>query len=334
ETGHYKTRLSMDIAQSSVTYDPVIGTSGGIQFLFSDMLGNTQYYCLIGNTARTKDEILKNFNLGFTYVNLKSRLNYGFGAYHLADYYSYGYSYDETYFERKYGVLGLISYPLNRFERLEFSCYLKNATRDWYQQYIFDKALLGEQIVSYVIDRSMWGVVAPLDGYRVRLTLGLSENVTERRMHYLLLLLDARYYYRLAYQSCWASRIQLGYSSGQQPHLFWLGGSWSLRGYDHFDFIGRKLIQFNNELRFPFIQYIGIFTPLAALSFNQIEGALFMDVGNAWSDQFDHFYGDFGMGMRLNLWNALCLRLDFAKTTDFKRISHATKIQFFFGWSY
>ncbi|MBP7461356.1 MAG: PD40 domain-containing protein, partial [Candidatus Delongbacteria bacterium] len=44
ETGHYKTRLSMDIAQSSVTYDPVIGTSGGIQFLFSDMLGNTQNY--------------------------------------------------------------------------------------------------------------------------------------------------------------------------------------------------------------------------------------------------------------------------------------------------
>jgi len=330
----YKTRFSLDVAQSMITYDPAMGTSGGIQLLMSDMLGNQQWYFLLGNSARSKDEILKNFNVGCTYINLKNRFNYGVGIYHLADYYRYGYSYDLTYFERKYGALAMISYPLNRFQRIEFSFYIKNAFRDWYQEYVFNNALLAEQYLAYVVDKSMWGGVGPIDGYRFRIALGINENLTRKKLHYVLFLTDFRYYYRLTYQSCWATRLQLGYSSGQQPHLFWLGGSWSMRGYEHFHFVGRKLIQLNNELRFPIIQYLGIATPIAGISFNRIEGALFFDVGNAWNEHFEQLYGDFGFGFRLNLFNSLCLRWDFARTTDFTRFPKHAKFQFFFGWNY
>ncbi len=70
------------------------------------------------------------------------------------------------------------------------------------------------------------------------------------------------------------------------------------------------------------------------MAFRGIRGALFFDVGSAWDDQFDQFYGSFGTGFRVNLGYVVQLRFDFARTTDFHTISPRTDFDFFFGWNF
>jgi len=67
----YKTQLSFDIAQSTVAYDAVIGTLGGLQFALTDILGNHQWYFLFFNTANTRSSFLKSMNFASTYSFLQ-----------------------------------------------------------------------------------------------------------------------------------------------------------------------------------------------------------------------------------------------------------------------
>ena len=90
----------------------------------------------------------------------------------------------------------------------------------------------------------------------------------------------------------------------------------------------------NNELRFPLIDNLLIRFPFGALGFQAIRGALFVDVGNAWTHDWDGLLGSFGIGMRVRVADVLVLRFDLAKRMDSRRIGGPTHSEFFFGWSY
>ena len=114
----------------------------------------------------------------------------------------------------------------------------------------------------------------------------------------------------------------------------YLGGSWSLRGYDRRAFYGRHVVLASNELRYPLINNLSIGFPFGKISFHAIRGALFFDAGNAWEDEFDQLYGSFGIGARISLGYVMVLRFDISRTTDFETISRKTDFDFFFGWSF
>jgi outer membrane protein assembly factor BamA len=90
----------------------------------------------------------------------------------------------------------------------------------------------------------------------------------------------------------------------------------------------------SHELRFPFIDYLNLKFPFGGLGFRAIRGALFLDAGNAWNDEWNGLIGSTGVGVRLNLGGFLVLRLDVGKTTDFKKLSKGLFTQFFFGWDF
>jgi Tol biopolymer transport system component len=328
----YSQKFSFDIAQSAVSYDAVYGTLGGFQTALTDVLGNKQYFFLLANSADSKDNFLQSLNVSATYLDRTRRLNYGYGLFHLYDDY-----YDRTdgfYTERQYGGVLYLGYPISKFRRLESSLIVRQSDRHYYVQDRKRETLLGTGFVSFVHDNSIWDLTGPIDGYRFRLSLGLTQDISNFEHFNRLGIFDARKYYRLGRYSCLAMWVLAQSSSGEEPQRRYLGGSWSLRGYSRRAFYGRHVLLFSNELRFPLIDNLFIKFPLARLGFQAIRGALFFDAGNAWDEEFGRMKGALGIGARVSLGYIMVLRFDFARRTDFKKIDTKTRFDFFFGWNF
>ncbi len=328
----YRNRFSFDIAQSAISYDAVYGAVGGFQAAFTDMLGNHQYFFLLGNSAQSSRDFFSSFNLGVTYLNLTHRLNYGYGLFHLKDEY-----YDEFYgfyTERQYGGLALASYPLSKFKRIDASFFLRQSEKDVYIETKTREALLSTTYLSWIWDTSIWDYVGPIDGTRFNFTLGFTYALDKGETFNKQILCDFRKYLRIRKNSCFAFRAMGFSSSGKEPQRLYLGGSWSLRGYDRQAFYGRHVILLNIELRYPLIDNLSIGFPFGKISLQAIRGALFFDAGNAWENQFDQLYGSFGIGARISLGYVVVLRLDVSRRTDFEKIDSSTDFDFFFGWSF
>jgi hypothetical protein len=328
----YDTRYSFDIAQSTVGYDPVYGSLGGLQGAISDVLGNKAIYFLLANTAQTKSSFLSSFNFGLTYVNRERRVNWGTGVFHLYDEY---YNDNEGYFEeRQAGAVALISYPLSKFSRADYTLFGRYSKRDRRYGLRDREAVVVTNYLSWVYDNSIWDISGPIEGRRYNFSVGTSFGVSDGRTYNRLALADIRHYIRLGKYSAFANRLFAFSSSGVEPQRLYLGGSWSFRGFDRQAFYNRNILFASNELRYPLINDLLIDTPLGMMGFRGIRGALFFDTGAAWDDEFDQFYGSFGTGFRVNLANIVLLRFDFSRTTDFSTVDPHTDFDFFFGWNF
>ncbi len=327
----YKTKLSFDIAQSVMSYDAVFGSVGGLQGALTDMLGNHQYYFLVYNTADTREDLLNSMNAAVTYINRKKRINWGFGAFRFYNEYTddyYGFLSEQTF-----GGLFLASYPFSRYDRIESSLYI----RDYRKNTILSEdpsALVGTSMLSYIKDTSLWGPSGPIDGFRMHLTLAASLDLKKAKYYNSQINVDIRKYFRLTESSAFAVRGMYFRSMGEDPQRYYLGGSWDLRGYPRRSFHGKKLVLFNNELRFPLINRLFIGFPFGAMNFSAIRGALFFDAGKAWEEDMERLAGSFGFGFRVSLGYVTVLRFDFARRTDFKTVSKDFDFDFFFGWNY
>jgi len=331
-TVKYNTDYSFDIAQSSIGYDPVYGSIGGIQAAVSDILGNRMFYFLLTNTAESKDELLESFNFGVTYINRERRLNWGVGAFHL--YNEYYNDYEQYYDEREAGLISLLSYPVSKFARFDLTTLARYSKRDLRYGQGTREAFLFSNRLSWVYDNSLWEITGPIEGRRYNLTVGVTHSVDRMQIFSRLAMVDVRHYIRLGRYSAFANRLFAYTSSGKEPHRIYFGGSWSFRGYDRHEFYNRNVLFASNELRFPLIDNLLIAFPVGGLGFSGIRGALFFDVGSAWDDNFDQFLGSFGYGFRVALGYFLTLRFDFSRTTDFETVSSSTDFDFFFGWNF
>lgn len=340
----YKPRFSLDIAQGGVGYLPDDNTTeGGVAFALSDMLGDHFILMTLSNTAQTRTDLLKNFNVSATYLNRSNRWNWGFGGFHFVDDYYDGDG--SIYHERSAGVVGIASYPFSKFKRIDFSSVAEYSDRSgnypgYYSGGMFDpdrkrKGYFITNYISYVKDTSLWGPAGPLDGVRYNATIGGSYNLSTNEPAYFVLMGDYRHYFRLSRQSAYAFRIIGRYSDGDEREIYRMGGSWSLRGYKRNSLIGNYLVLVNNELRFPLLNNAILQFPFGNMEFFMVRGAIFFDAGNTWYDETSwDLKGSFGLGLRLNLFGVLVLRWDFARRTDFKDISKKTYREFFFGWNY
>jgi hypothetical protein len=328
----YDTDYSFDIAQSAIAYDPIYGSSGGLQASFSDILGNHAVYFLLTNTAETKDDFLESFNFGITYVNREKRMNWGFGAFHLYD--EYYNDEDQYFYERQAGGIGFISYPVSKFSRVDLSSYVRYDKKDRRYGLPDREGLLASTFVSWVYDNAIWDISGPIEGRRYNLTVGMTQSISDGRAWNRIGLVDLRHYFRLGRSSAFANRLFGYYSGGLEPRRVYFGGSWNFRGYDRREFYTRKILFASNELRFPLIDALLIGFPIGGMDFRAIRGALFFDVGSAWENEFDQFIGSYGFGFRVSLGYLILLRFDFAKTTDFHTSSPSFDFDFFFGWNF
>ncbi len=327
----YVRKYKLDFAQTQVSQDPIFGTTGGAQFAFTDVLGNDQYYVLLYNNARVASEFWKSFNVAVTKINLEHRINWAVSLYRFAGYYFY--PGDNYFYEQRAGGIVTFSYPFSQFTRVSLSQSMAYSDRDWF----FSnrrRAYLSSQYISFVNDNSIWGPSGPIDGQRINITFGNTYDLAYSNVNYLTGLIDLRKYFRLSYRSAYAVRFLSLFNEGREAMEYYFGGSWDLRLYPRWSLHGKRILLISQELRFPLIDQLGIYLPVAALRFTGIRGALFLDAGNAWNSKWPGFRGSFGLGVRLNLGNMLVLRLDIGRRTDFHSIGKKTLTQFFFGWDF
>ncbi len=342
----YSGQYSLDIAESQISTDPVFGTNGGAFLALSDLLGNEQYYFLLYNTAQSSSELLSSFNVAISRISLQQRTNYAYGIYRFS-----GRRYDltdpdEYFFEKVFGGYVTLSYPFSLFDRMSVTTSVSNSNKDVTDvtfgstgstNYDFSRrALLLSNSLSYTHDNSLWGPTGPLDGSRFNLSLAYTSDVQSSNVNYYSIILDYRRYFRIATRSAFAVRAWLFYNDGEEARRFFMGGSWDLRGYDRFSIRGKKLWLISNELRFPFLDALGLRFPFGGMTFTGLRGALFFDAGNAWDDVYNGTLGSIGAGIRLNLAGVIVFRYDFGKRieSNFTRLQPDLFSQFFFGWDF
>lgn len=328
----YRGKYSLDIAQGQLTQDPFFGSMGGAQIAISDVLGDRRYEILIYNNARTKSEFMNSFNFFIGRYSLGRRTNFGYGMYRFSgERFNY---YEGFYDEKRVGAFFVLQYPITHFNRFENVVNLAYSQKDWYDWRGVRKAWIVENHFSYVYDNSIWGLSGPVDGSRFIVTLGYVVDVRYSNVSYYTVIADFRRYFRLRLYLTYAVRVAGFVSEGKEAQRFYIGGSWTLRGYPLFSIWGNHCFLFNQELRFPFITSVQLRFPRGKVNLGGIQGALFVDAGDAWESGFPGLRGSFGIGFRINIGGYLVLRYDIGRRTDFRKISKSTFYQFFFGWDF
>ncbi|HPI38758.1 MAG TPA: hypothetical protein PK397_12520 [Ignavibacteriaceae bacterium] len=332
----YEKEYNLDYAQSQVTTDPVYGTRGGAFFALSDILGDDNYFFVIYNTAEVQSDLLKSFNVALTRVYLGERTNYGFGVFHFM-----GRRYDirdsdEYFYERSFGGVFMLSFPLSKFDRIETSLTIANSDKQVIEGVIERKALLWNNSISYVFDNSLWSPSGPIDGTRMKFQLAYTSDVKYSNVNYFSVIADYREYIRLSFRSALAFRASLYYNEGKEARRYFMGGSWDLRGWPRWSIRGEKMWISSLEYRFPLIDAVSIKFPFIGLSFLGIRGAVFFDTGGAWDKGYNETLGSVGAGFRFNLFNILVLRYDIGKKIEknFTEFQNGLFYQFFFGWDF
>ncbi|MFC7523428.1 DPP IV N-terminal domain-containing protein [Parapedobacter sp. GCM10030251] len=300
------------------------GIASGIQGMFSDILGHNQIFAALSINGEIYD-----FGGQVAYINQKSRINWGGAISHIP--YMSGYSFystrdvgngDElildTYmirtFQQQAEAFG--AYPFSRNHRFEvggaIARYSYRVDR-WWQSYIYgyggrDKvsneeasqlfggnfnAFVIQQInTSFVGDNAVFGIAAPLQGYRYR--VGAEQYFGD--YNFTAYTFDVRKYNR--YQPVTiAARAYTYMRAGRHENALYplfLGYPHLIRGYESASFrssqderfnfnslMGTRIAVFNFEVRLPFTGPEKLAAIRSGMLFSDLN--LFFDAGLAWN---------------------------------------------------
>ncbi len=335
----YRVRLSPDYAGGGFYAATGYGFIGSTQFAFSDFLGDHSVYVATDVVSSSLQET----NALAIYNYLPRRWDYSVGVFHFKNYYSSrvttlgeALGSPRLFSERNFGLLLSSSYPFSRFRRMEIGFTQMFVERDFFEKDAFGFYFVsGRQFrsvtspsLSLVGDNSLMGFYGPVNGGRYNLTYSPSFPVTDRGLSYQTVTLDSRRYWDLTHGYTFAGRVLGGYSGGRDAQTFRVGGYSTLRGFSNFDLLGTRIAIMNLELRFPFIQQLGLVGPVPIGIFN-LKGAIFGDAGLVWNEGekllLTHIVDGsrrlasprvgFGVGIRTAIYFAIA-KLDCAWSTD------------------
>jgi Tol biopolymer transport system component len=340
----YKVRLAADYAGGGLYAASGYGFVGATQFLFSDFLGNHE---LVLSTDVFVSS-LEDLNAFAIYNYLPLRWDFGGGVFHFTNYFSSQVSTlgedfrgVRNFAERSLGFFGSASYPFDRFRRVEFNFTQTFLDRTFYEEDpygdFFEVASEHRSVtspsVSLIGDNTLFGYFGPVNGTRYNLTFSPSFAAFDKGLAYRTYTLDARRYWDFTHGYTFAGRVLTGFSEGRNPQTFRVGGFSTIRGFPDFDLLGSRVAIVNAELRFPFIQQLGLVGPVPIGIFH-LRGAVFGDLGMVW-DEGEPLRGTerdggkiqlaspkfgFGTGIRTAVYFFL-LKLDVAWRTDLQDTS-------------
>ncbi len=306
----YKLNFTPDLVYGTAAYNTFYGVEGTTLMAFSDMLGDHQ---IIFQTNLLLD--LKNSDYGLTYLYLPERIDYGFQGFHSARFLYLGDDFGNAFLYRfrTWAIGAVASYPLDRFNRLDFALNWLNLSRD-NLDYPFERPQRRSLIlptISYVHDNSLWqgGWFAPNNGSRFNLTFYGSPKFSDESLDLYTMTLDYRKYNKFLQEYVFVYRFTAGISNGADRQNFFVGGTdgWinrrfdggsipivnvedyafltpvlPVRGYNYNARSGTRFAVANLELRFPLVRYFIL--GALPLGFQNILGAAFIDIGSAWSN--------------------------------------------------
>ena len=348
----YGARFSVDASRAlgggAVYFSSSVGLGMANVITLSDLLGDRRLSFLVNFYGS-----IDNSDLAASYFMLKHRIDYGFGAFHYKNYYNSAFTSvgellaDDAYFsERNYGVFGIASYPFSTFRRLDFELQALTSERTLYEPDPTNTFLVeGEKSshrllrpsLSYVQDSSYYGSFGPVVGSRLTVSFAPAISVGGSTLDRRTAAVDWRRYWLPWRRNTFAARLTGAWSEGADPRYFVLGGPFTLRGYDFYDYesednlAGPRMAMLNLEYRLPLFDAL-IFGWPGRWGIGPIGGTLFFDLGAAWEGDLQPWgrdrngdwglrdlRGDYGFGIRTRI-GFLPLKFDWARRTDLRRV--------------
>lgn len=347
EARKYSNKPSFSAASIGASFGGFFGTTGGAQFLFSDVL-NHHNIVLSTNLRRN----LSNTDVGLAYLNQSRRLNWGLETFQLNNAYGTFLSASAAGFVKQTyrGVNAFAYLPFSRYSRIEVSAGATFVDADFvveqlnFQTGRVDKfsqdlggATFGQYGAALVYDNTIYGPLGAIAGRRGRLEVQRATN----DFQFTTAVLDYRRYQNVLHRSVLALRVLSGGSFGRDAQVFQLGGPYTFRGSDYGELLGTRFLITNLEYRYPLL-------PFLPASADFLSGVAFADAGAAWGlnvpglvkESFQPFateggfhlqdlQGALGVGARLNL-GYFVLKYDVAWPTDLQNFNKPLK-QFSLG---
>lgn len=340
----YHWRLGAESANGGFAAASGFGFIGSTSLVFSDFLGDRNLFVATDVFPGSLEET----NALAIYSYLPRRWDWSAGLFHFKNYFqsrvtTLGEQLGsvQLFSERSFGGLGQVSYPFDRFRRFDLELTQMFVERTFYQDDGFGGLVksgheyrsVSSPSVSLVGDNSLSGYYGPVNGSRYDITYSPSLPLFSNALAYQTTTLDFRRYWDLTHGYTFAFRTLDAGSWGRDPQAFRVGGFSTLRGFPDFDLIGSRVALVNVELRYPFIQQLGLVGPVPIGNFN-LKGAIFSDAGVVWNEgdrlrltsvdngvrHLDSPYLSFGTGVRSFLLFAL-FKLDVAWHTDLHQVS-------------
>ncbi|MEK7667016.1 MAG: hypothetical protein AAB409_00010, partial [Gemmatimonadota bacterium] len=355
DAAQYEQRYSLDFAAGEALLTPGYASAQGAMFLLSDMLGDHLVYLslLAFQQGNSLGDLVSNFNGTAFYLNRSQRLNWGVGAFRVRGLFYDG-GFEQLFHETSLGGFVELRYPFSRFSRVQAQFQVEHSDRTDFGFVDGEPGLglprrrgvLTSNYVAFVHDNSLWLPTGPIDGGRTNLTAGLVTDLDKGRFDSWVVAADARRYLRTGLQTALALRGYAYFSGGARPQRVSIGGSYALRGYPRFAYVsGNRAVLANAEWRFPLTDFLSVGFPFGEVRFPGVQGAVFADLGRAWSRMLDErgYLGAYGLGLRMSLGAPLVLRLDVGRRYGFgDRRSYGLPVDFrgrrfvdfWFGYNY
>ncbi|MGH7742424.1 MAG: hypothetical protein ACRENS_10420, partial [Candidatus Eiseniibacteriota bacterium] len=329
----YERHLSLDMVQNAVVVNPATGAGAAAQIALSDVLGDEQFQIYIANYAGTFGTgFWEGFEGSVTYVNQRQRLNYGMGLFRLTEIYDA--DLDQLRLEQRVGVLGLVSYPFNRFDRIEASVVLRHSLNHLLRNGQINNPNLLSNYLSLVHDNVMWTYQGPSYGTRTFLSAGFTRDLTYAQGDFYSLAAEMRHYEKPLPGVVLASRLQGTSSLGRDAQRYYLGGYGSIIGYDWRALSGLHTALIQEELRGPLLRKLVLAIPGPWLT-PPVGGAAFINGAWTWDRILPQQAGSAGFGFFIGGGYYPVFRWDYAwLTSNFSYYTHHPVSRFWIGFNF
>ena len=315
----------------------------------SDMLGNRRFIASL-------DSVSTFSNFDFLYFDQRRRMNWGVRlfddrSFFVSRDFNSGQIADRRQAFRQTAAIGLVSYPFDRYHRVDFGGgymyreidFPQLVSRNGVPVRVFLPRQDDFPLISstFTGDSTQFKSFGPVDGRRYQLSASYAADLDEGGTLSNDYVLDFRQYLQLSSRTLLAARVFTGISEGTFPNFYYFGGLNTLRGYDFRTFVGDRAMYANFELRFPLVDLLA--TPVFDL--RQVRGTLFLDIGgayfkgedfqflNAEEDGLADARASVGYGISFNFMG-LELHWDFARRTDLKEIEDKFQTSFWIGQTF
>jgi Tol biopolymer transport system component len=341
-------------------------TSGGflqntMQFIASDMMGDHRFM-----TSFDAVSLYSQPDFFTAYYYLRKRPDFGVALYNWNQYYTQG---GESFNQRSTGIQGYMSYPINKFNRIDI---VAGRELRFFDSGSVENSInnnksgpLNDVGISFVKDNVIWNEYGPFSGTSAELSIDQTIKLTEHDRKRTEVILNTKEYIKLGKRTNLAIRVIGAGSFGIDKENYYLGSSFNqsqgglsynesmMRGYDFDEIFGTRVGLLNLEIRIPFIDELRFGWPVP-WGFSGIRGVLFTDFAGVfprppnakdiygkpilYKKQFEPYVSDKD-GFRLADLRAsvgLGFRLgpfsfDFAKKTDMQTFGKGYKFHFGIG---
>jgi Tol biopolymer transport system component len=347
KTGGFKLFIEDVSVNAGVSSDQLFVSRTTV--FMSDMLGGRRFIASLDSVASFS-------NFDFLYLDMRRRTSWGARLFDNRSFFvtqnlETG-RFDRRQSYRETGLMGIVSYPFNRYHRIEGGVgYL---SRNYFYPRFFPDPLGGPDLVAYqerndkfpIVsttfsgDSAVWKYFGPVSGRRYDLSASYAPDMKDGGSLSTDFSVDWREYFQISSRTLLATRLYTTLSQGNAPNFAYFGGLNTLRGYDFRTLVGQYAGFANVEFRFPLIDVLA--TPVMVLQ--QVRGAVFFDIGAARFEGRDFQFRDdtgrlqdakasVGLGLSFNFLG-MQLNWDFARRYDLKELEKGYRTSFWIGQTF